>query len=378
VFLKDNKYDIINRGDGTMSKYVRVMDGLKSNAGGFEYKLDEVNIADKWNPNSLKAEETGGFNFGTEDKILRWLHRGDTIYDVIIPDDAEVIKVDDEKGIYRSNKIIVTNPRKITDEMVVELYKKSTLSNKIIAQCLLTLIWKNRLEISKYIIKDRVDMDNVNEILEEFVNYAGDKNLAYESTQEIYNILKEIQSPIDISLYVDKEPYIKDLTNDKIINLTGQSGSGKSTYASKHFNSDEYLIVDTDEILSEHRFENSSGINKELGEHFRNKYKELPNCGDDFDLIYSEILDYCKKYNKTIVIDCAQFHCIKDINLLKGKIIIIRTCIDTCYQRTINRFKENNPNYTNKELEKYMEKKKAIFKWYKFSNEFIEKINKLK
>ena len=358
-----------------MSKYVRVMDGLKSNAGGFEYKIDEVNIAEKWNPNSLEAEETGGFNFGTEDKILRWLHRGDTIYDVIVPDDAEVIKVDDEKGIYRSNKIIVTNPQKITDEMVIELYKKSTLSNKILAQCLLTLIWKNRLEISKYIIKDRVNLENVDEILEEFVKYAGDKNFSYESTQEIYNILKEIQSPVDISLYVDKEPYIKKLSNDKIINLTGQSGSGKSTYAQEHYSSDEYLIVDTDEIFSDIRYEKAKGINKELGDYFRNNYKDLPNCGDDFDLIYKEILNYCKDMDKTIVIDCAQFHCIKDINLLKGKIIIIRTCIDTCYNRTINRFKENNPNYTKEELEKYMDRKKSIFKWYKFSNEFIEKID---
>ena len=47
-----------------MHKYVRVMDGLKSNAGGFEYKLDEINIAEKWNPNSLDPEEMGGFNFG--------------------------------------------------------------------------------------------------------------------------------------------------------------------------------------------------------------------------------------------------------------------------------------------------------------------------
>ena len=37
-----------------------------------------------------------------------------------------------------------------------------------------------------------------------------------------------------------------------------------------------------------------------------------------------------------------------------------------------------NPNYTNEDLEKYIERKKAIFKWYKFSNEFIEKIDKLK
>jgi hypothetical protein len=175
-----------------MSKYVRVMDGLKSNAGGFEYKLDEVNIASKWNSKSNEPEEMGGFSFSREDKILRWLHRGDTIYDVIIPSDAEVILVDEEKGIYRSNKIIVTNPRKITDEMVIDLYKMSNLSNKVIAQCLLTLVWKNRKEISKYIIKDRASKDNVDEIIEEFVNYAGN-NMEYESTKEIYNLLKEIQ-----------------------------------------------------------------------------------------------------------------------------------------------------------------------------------------
>ena len=142
-----------------MNKYVRVMDGLKSNAGEFEYKLNEINIAKKWNPNNLDPEQMGGFNFGTEDKILRWLHSGDTIYDVVIPNGAEVIKVDEEKGIYRANKIIVTNPREITDDMVMDLYKKNTLSNKIIAQCLLTLIWKNRIEISKYIVKDRVNLN---------------------------------------------------------------------------------------------------------------------------------------------------------------------------------------------------------------------------
>lgn len=360
-----------------MYKYVKVMDGLKSNASEFEYKIDEINIAKNWNPNNINPKEMGGFNFSIEDKILRWLHRGDTIYDVIIPDDAEVINVDKEKGIYRSNKIIVTNPRKITDEIVLELYKKNTLSNKLIAQCLMTLIWKNRLEISKYIIKDRVNMNNVDEILEAFINYTKEEYLYSECAQIIYNILKEIQSPIDINLYIDKAPYIKKITDDNVINLTGQSGSGKSTYAKKCFNSDQYLIVDTDDIFSDIRFENSSGINKELGEYFRNKYKVLLDLSNDFDLIYNEILDYCKKYNKILVIDCAQFHCIKNINLLKGIIIIIRTCIDNCYNRTIERFKTINKNYNENELLKYCERKKSIYNWYKYSNEFLEKIDEL-
>ncbi len=55
------------------------------------------------------------------------------------------------------------------------------------------MAWKNREEISKYIIEDRVNGENVSEILEEFVNYADDKNLEYESSKEIYSILKIIK-----------------------------------------------------------------------------------------------------------------------------------------------------------------------------------------
>ena len=54
-----------------------------------------------------------------------------------------------------------------------------------------------------------------------------------------------------------------------------------------------------------------------MGEYFRNKYSELPNLADNFDLIYNEIINYCKDNNKIIVIDCAQFHCCKDISILK-------------------------------------------------------------
>lgn len=42
-----------------MNKYVRVMDGTKSNAGGFEYKLDKVNIAKLWNPKMMDTDKMG-------------------------------------------------------------------------------------------------------------------------------------------------------------------------------------------------------------------------------------------------------------------------------------------------------------------------------
>ena len=111
---------------------------------------------------------------------------------------------------------------------------------------------------------------------------------------------------------------------------------------------------------------------------FRQKYNQLPSLADDFDLIYNEIINYCKDIDKTIIIDCAQFHCVKDLKTLKGKIIILRTDIETCYQRTISRWISNhNGKYSQEELEKYKERKKSIFKWYKGTNQFIENIDKL-
>ncbi len=181
-----------------MKKFVKVMDGNKSNAGGFEYKLDEIMISNNWNSKETEPEKMGGFNFGTEDKILRWLHRGNTIYDVIIPEDAEIVLCNEEKGIWRANKIIITNPKIITDEIVIELYKKTTLTNKILAQCLQTLIWKNRIEISKYIIIDRVNKENVDEFINEFENYnkKSEKFSYYELGKDskiVYDMLKKIK-----------------------------------------------------------------------------------------------------------------------------------------------------------------------------------------
>ena len=356
-----------------MNKYVRVMDGLKSNAGEFEYKLDEINISNIWDTSTLEPEKMGGFNFCTEDKILRWLHKGDTIYDVIIPTDAEIILYDEEKGIYRSNKIIVTNPRPITDELVLELYNKTTLSNRIIAECLVTLLWKKRKEISKYIIKDRVNLNNIDEILKEFVRYAGEDNLYSESGKEIYEILKEIQSPLDISLYVTKEPYVKKLTDDKIINLTGESGSGKSYFSDKYIKDNNYIVVDTDIVFGDRPSDNKESL--ELRELFKNKEKE--SLIDDFDNCYLEILNYYKNSDKTIVIDSAQYRNIKDISILKGEVIVMRTSIDTCYERVLNRWKSIKEDYNEVEYQKYADRKKGIFSWYKSINKFIADIDKM-
>lgn len=367
-----------------MTKYLKVM--FDNKGANFEYKINKINVATIWNPNTKTGREFGGFNFSDEEHILRWLHRGDTLYDVILPDDAEVIDVLESAtphGVFRSNKIIVTNPRKMNDDMALEFYKKSKIPDKSYPKSLAVVSIMNYRKTALAILKDKVNKNNIDYYLAEwndFINNGGDnkRSNCNELVKEILDYLIEIKSDLLISRFIDKEPYIKNLTDDKIINLTGQSGSGKSTYAINNFNSDEYLVIDTDEIFSDHRFEKTTGINKELGIYFRNKYSTLPSLYDDFDLIYKEIISYCNKYNKTLVIDTALFPCIKNINLLKGKIIILRTSIDNCYNRCIERFKNNNPNYTDEELNKYKIKKEKIYIWYKGTNEFIKKVEMLK
>ena len=347
-------------------------------------KINDVTICDTWEPENPDWDKRGGFNFSNEENIIRWISRGDTLCEVEIPKDAKIKKVINQKtpnGIFISNKIILKNPTPISDELTKELYKKSNMPLKTYFETIAALAIRGCYNTCLEIIKDKVNMNNIDEALYEYSHFIKPwhrNNMNKDIYNQVLEILQEIKSNISINLFIDKKPYIKEITSDKVINLTGQSGSGKSTYASHAFNSNKYLIIDTDDIFSDIRFKHSKGINRELGNYFRNKYKILPNCGNDFDLIYQEILNYCSKYNKIIVIDCAQFHCLKDLTLLKGKIIIMRTSINKCYNRTIERYKKINPNYTKEELDKYKERKKSLYIWYKQTNIFINNINNYK
>ena len=187
-----------------MEKYVRVMDGIKSNAGGFEYKLDEINISDNWNPNEIESEKMGGFNFTTEDKILRWLHRGDTIYDVEVPEDAENIKVEGATIIYRANKILLKNPRKVSDEMALHYYNISKIPKKSYYKALGVVAIMDYKNTALQILSDKVNKDNIDEVLEEWNDFIthgvdDDRKDLNDTVILISNLLNEIKSELLIS-----------------------------------------------------------------------------------------------------------------------------------------------------------------------------------
>ena len=89
------------------------------------FEIGKVTTCDKWDPNNTDWEERGGFNFTNEECALRWMSRGDTLYEVEIPEDGEMLEVRNDKtpgGIMVSNKIILKNPIPISEELLEEYF----------------------------------------------------------------------------------------------------------------------------------------------------------------------------------------------------------------------------------------------------------------
>lgn len=151
-----------------MAKFVKVMFDLTSGADkGFEYKIGEVNIASNWNPDAKNGKDFGGFNYYSEECILRWFHRGDTIYDVTIPGDAESVRLDGATTIYRTNKIIISNPKKVDDELALYYYHISKIPEKSYYKALAVVSIMNYKKTAYAIFKDKINKDNIDEVLEE-------------------------------------------------------------------------------------------------------------------------------------------------------------------------------------------------------------------
>ena len=145
----------------------------------------------------------GGFNFSTESKILRWLVRGDTIYDVELPEDAEVVDCPSNSaphGVFRSNKIIISNPRTVTDDIAMKLYLKSDLPEKSYYKAMAGCAVRGYMNTALKIFEDKVNKENVRLVTLEFEDFCKqgtekqfDENKHLnEQTRFIYNKLKKL------------------------------------------------------------------------------------------------------------------------------------------------------------------------------------------
>lgn len=182
-------------------KYLKVMFGNKSfaNGTGFEYKIGEINIADNWEPSDFNSKKIGGFNFSTENKILRWLVRGDTIYEVTIPDDAEVVEIESKSaphGVFRTNKIILNNPQKVTDEIAMKLYFKSDLPEKSYYKAMAGCAIRGYRNTVKQMINDRVNKENIELVLSEIGDFRTASTATPKGNSECFDEMLKILNAI--------------------------------------------------------------------------------------------------------------------------------------------------------------------------------------
>lgn len=365
-----------------MNKYVKVLFGDVSSAdSNLHYKIDEVNEATNFNPEALDAKSMGGFNFSTPDKVLRWLVRGDTLYDVSFPDDAEIVShfsAAAPNGVYRTNKIIISNPREITDDLALYLYEKSNLPLKSYYKSLAGLMIRGHYNTALRLIRDKVNKENIDEVLCEINDFympgASDEKANLKVYNEVLEILKEIQSDLLVCINVDKDVYIKKLTDDKVINITGESGSGKSYYSNKYKDDNDYVIIDVDNLFNDDALENTQIKNLFVSKYDNNFKKELV---DNFDECYEMILNHFKDSSKTIVIVSAHLRYMKNLSKLKGTIIVLRTSVDLCFNRVIDRYNRKHPSASKEDRDNFKYKKKKIYTWYKLLNKFLIELDKL-
>ena len=88
--------------------------------------------------------------------------------------------------------------------MVMEFYKKSDLPEKTYYQILVVLLYRKYVDIAKFVIKDRINKENIFDCINEFERMISDKHDGkehrfiydelWDEAKEIYDILLDIKN----------------------------------------------------------------------------------------------------------------------------------------------------------------------------------------
>ena len=184
-------------------KFYRVIQTVKEYSDGRRFPIDEIVIADKKiNFNAEQQIDMGGFCVSTFDYIFRWLIRGDTLCEVIIPENEKIYKTVSDNGIYIAEKIILTNPKSIDDNYATELYLNSNLPEisyfKVMTACAICGYINTALKVCE----DKVNKNNVEIAIKELEDFCQrrkeeqyiDTELIKNSVQILNNKLLEIKN----------------------------------------------------------------------------------------------------------------------------------------------------------------------------------------
>lgn len=144
------------------NKYYKFIQTKKKYADGKEFPIDEIVEASR--PVNLEAEnpiDMGGFCVSIYENAFRWVVRGDTLCEVLIPEGEKIYTTGSDNGIYIAQKIILTNPKKVDDEFAMQLYLNSKLPEKSYFLAMTACAICGYIKTALQVCLDKVNSENV-------------------------------------------------------------------------------------------------------------------------------------------------------------------------------------------------------------------------
>ena len=161
------------------------------------FPINQVIDADnEVNVYATDNKDMGGLNISTEEFVFRWLIRGDTLCEVSIPELEKVYKTVSPNGVYRTNKIILSNPIKTDDEKAMELYLKSKLPERSYFKAMAGCAVMGHINTAKQVFKDKVNKENIDFAISEFEDFCNPANGLGEYANSIYQMLLDYKNKL--------------------------------------------------------------------------------------------------------------------------------------------------------------------------------------
>lgn len=188
-----------------------------------------------------------------------------------------------------------------------------------------------------------------------------------------------------IRLFIDKEDIEIKFTEDKIINITGMIGSGKTTKADIYRNDNNYIVISLDCLYRGQDKENMNEQTMLINQILKEKFPIQDN-EKYFKEYYYEIIRYINNFDQPITWVLEGQHIYRFLSLkdIKGKLIIKRTCLFNCWKRSIIRhIKRKKVELKNNQITKkqyraniwyWIKRRTNQLKYYKNFNEFLYEI----
>ena len=164
-----------------------------------------------------------------------------------------------------------------------------------------------------------------------------------------------------LCLLRDQDDYVKKLSDEKIINVLGSKGSGKTTSSLEYIKDDDYIVVNGDGLLELPTDEKEDKELINIRKRLKDKFGTIEE-GEKFVDCYNEIVDYILSKKKKGLIEG---NIIQDMDplLLKGTVVVKRTAVLKSFIRAVKRdYKNKYFMNLEKKQHKYLYKLTRLYK----------------